>query len=61
MQVLVDGCASPWNPLARNPVFLNLPEAAPLKLQTLSVTPSTLSLEDIENLTAYAISLNRRE
>jgi hypothetical protein len=42
-------------------VFTNVPEVAPLKRQTLSVTPFTLTLQDIENLTAYAKSLRRKE
>ena len=44
-----------------HPVFTNVPEVAPLKRQTLSVTPFTVTLEDIENLTAYAISLHRKK
>ena len=44
-----------------HPVFTNVPEVAPLKRQTLSATPFTVTLEDIENLTAYAISLRRKE
>jgi hypothetical protein len=44
-----------------HPVFTNVPEVAPLKRQTLSVTPFTVTLEDIENLTAYAKSLRRKE
>ena len=44
-----------------HPVFTNVPEVAPLKRQTLSVTPFTVTLEDIQNLTAYAKSLHEKE
>ena len=44
-----------------HPVFTNVPEVAPLKRQTLSVAPFTVTLEDIENLTAYAKSLHKKD
>jgi len=44
-----------------HPVFTNVPEVAPLKRQTLSATPFTVTLEDIENLTAYAKSLRKEK
>ena len=44
-----------------HPVFTNVPEVAPLKSPTLSATPFTVTLDDIENLTAYAKSLHKKE